>query len=306
MVSRSVRWLSWNAVIGRKGAERAKYERESTLDCDRIATFAREYVAMSPLNLISEDWALDTGLAGLKMYDEPVFGFAAAQDELLLGLPHIKEANLPMMMTPDMWLEGAKTVISFLLPKSAQVRRSNIGGSDPSLAWLHARIEGQFLIKALCQEIAALLQQGGYKAVIPSYDPRFKSTGLRYVEELGGSFTSKWSERHAAYACGLGTFCLSKGVITEKGVAVRFGSIITDLALTPTPPPGGQGIYDNCTLCGACVQRCPAGAITLEGGKDHSKCAVYVDEMKKKYSPRYACGKCQVGVPCEGRIPARQ
>ena len=25
--------------------------------------------------------------------------------------------------------------------------------------------------------------------------------------------------------------------------------------------------------------------------------------MKAKYSPRYGCGKCQVGVPCEFRAP---
>ena len=274
------------------------------MESERLIKFTKEYVNTSPLNTISPELAIDRGLIGLRMYDEPIIGFAAASDSYLLGLPNNKEANLPQMMMPEQWLEGAKTVISFFLPLSQAVRRSNIGGAEPSAEWLHARIEGQLLVKAICQEIALQFQQAGYKAVIPSYDPRFKSASIEYVEELKSNFTSNWSERHAAYACGLGTFCLSKGLITEKGVAGRFGSAITDLKFSPTPPPEGQQIYDNCTSCGACIRRCPVNAITLENGKDHNKCAVYVEETMEKYSPRYGCGKCQVGVPCEAGIPS--
>ncbi len=56
-------------------------------------------------------------------------------------------------------------------------------------------------------------------------------------------------------------------------------------------------------MCGTCISRCPAGAISLEGGKNQIKCKEWMDLMKARWSPRYGCGKCQVGVPCESRIP---
>ena len=41
-----------------------------------------------------------------------------------------------------------------------------------------------------------------------------------------------------------------------------------------------------------------------ERGKDHAVCSEYLDRVKVRYSPRYGCGKCQTGVPCEHQIPA--
>ena len=113
---------------------------------------------------------------------------------------------------------------------------------------------------------------------------------------------SRWSERYAAYACGLGTFGLLRGLITEKGMAGRFASII----VTETFEPDERkytGVYDYCIKCGACARNCPANAISLKHGKNNIKCNKHVETMKKKYPPRYGCGKCQVGVPCEFRAP---
>jgi hypothetical protein len=47
--------------------------------------------------------------------------------------------------------------------------------------------------------------------------------------------TSNWSERHSAYIAGLGTFCLSYSLISEKGCAGRYGTVVTDLDLEPSP-----------------------------------------------------------------------
>ena len=106
-----------------------------------------------------------------------------------------------------------------------------------------------------------------------------------------------------AFVCGMGTFGLSKGLITERGVAGRFGSVIVDAPLEVTPRPYTD-IYEYCTKCGACM-RCPAGAITLEEGKSHEKCSAYVHTLRVKYAPRFGCGKCQVKVPCERGIPKK-
>lgn len=65
------------------------------------------------------------------------------------------------------------------------------------------------------------------------------------------------------------------------------------------------GIDDYCVKCGVCALNCPGKAISLRHGKNNIKCNKYVEAMKKKYSPRYGCGKCQVGVPCEFRKPGK-
>ncbi len=56
------------------------------------------------------------------------------------------------------------------------------------------------------------LEKAGYPAVAPMLSPLWKQhMSEKYL------FASSWSERHAAYAAGLGTFGLSDGLITEKG-----------------------------------------------------------------------------------------
>ncbi|MPM73368.1 hypothetical protein SDC9_120348 [bioreactor metagenome] len=129
------------------------------------------------------------------------------------------------------------------------------------------------------------------------------------LERFGSpvSYTSNWSERHVAYVCGLGTFSLSKGLITEKGVSGRFGSLVTTAPLTVTPRAYSE-LYEYCVFCGACARNCPAEAIAIdpEVGKRHAPCAAFLDEYRPQYAPRYGCGKCQVRVPCRDGIPRRK
>ncbi|MBQ3405504.1 MAG: hypothetical protein IJG63_08840, partial [Oscillospiraceae bacterium] len=63
-----------------------------------------------------------------------------------------------------------------------------------------------------------------------------------------------------------------------------------------------------------CARRCPAHAIDLSRGphkaKDHTICGPVVsgsttEPQGKSGKQRYGCGKCQVKVPCESRIPPR-
>ncbi|MCL2760544.1 MAG: 4Fe-4S binding protein, partial [Desulfuromonadales bacterium] len=117
-------------------------------------------------------------------------------------------------------------------------------------------------------------------------------------------YTSNWSERHIGFVAGLGTFGLSKGIITEKGMAGRMTSVITDLTL-PVIKRAYKNTYEYCTMCGACVKNCPAKAISVKTGKDHKTCSNFLEMVKEKEPPYYACGKCQVKVPCEGNIPVK-
>ena len=93
--------------------------------------------------------------------------------------------------------------------------------------------------------------------------------------------------------------------ITEKGIAGRLGSLIVSERFEPRKREYTD-IYEYCTRCGACIRRCPAGAISLENGKEHLPCDQFLEETKKKYAPRYGCGKCQTKVPCESRIPGKR
>lgn len=254
-------------------------------------------------NIISADRALD-GCEGLVMFDEPIFGVSAADDVIY---DTFKKAEVigDNFMRPGEWLPGAKSVISFFLPFTLRVRSSNRGDPEnTSNEWLHARIEGQAFINAYTEMLKKYFAGQGVHTCVPATDSRFatRATQLPPGDPKAIHFASNWSERHVAYASGLGTFCLTRGLISPKGVAGRYGSIITDTEIVPDGRPY-TGVYDYCIKCGACVKRCPAGAISLENGKNQQKCKQWMDVTERKYDPRYGCGKCQVGVPCEAGIP---
>jgi len=213
-------------------------------------------------------------------------------------------------MEPCQWLATAKTVISVFFPFTEDVRKSTaeVDKEKPSPLWLHGRIEGQRFISKTAEYIVEVLREQGFEAMIPLADERFRSVSgkafagdEKWQDKL---FSSNWSERHAAFACGLGTFGLSKGIITERGIAGRFLSVITNAEIEPTKRKYTE-LYEYCTRCGACINNCPVGAISFEKGKEHLSCSDFLNETKKYYSGKYGCGKCQVNVPCEHGIPKR-
>ena len=269
----------------------------------------REYVDEDRGNYVAAGTALAQDVAGMRIFDQPLFAVGDAQDPLFQKLQE-PQAVGPHMRLPQDWLPGARSVVSFFLPFTEAVKGSNAprGKSegrdeeqqrrDPSNGWLHGRIEGQAFLLDVCRKMVSLLEAEGEEAVIPILEPGF------WTEETS-RFTSSWSERHVAFVCGLGTFGLSKGLITEKGICGRFGSVVTTAELPRTERPY-TGIYEYCIQCGACARNCPVGAISLEKGKDHVACGAYCAVMKERYAPRYGCGKCQVSVPCMSRIPGRR
>ncbi|HWQ79002.1 MAG TPA: 4Fe-4S binding protein [Anaerovoracaceae bacterium] len=261
---------------------------------------AESYIAQSPDNYISEDIAISKEVVGLKIYEAPVFAFGAADDECFEFLKKPVAIGAHFLL-PTEWLPGAKTVISFFLPFSEETRKSNRKNLTwPSDEWLHGRIEGQMLINKLCAHLKTLLVAAGYASVVPTADERFCTVSAGDGRER--DFTSNWSERHAAYVCGLGTFGLSRGLITKRGISGRFGSVITELYLTPDVRDY-KDIYEYCSMCGSCAKNCPVSAISKGTGKEHKPCSDFLDETKVKHNPRYGCGKCQVRVPCEFKIP---
>ena len=244
------------------------------------------------------------GVGTVRLYQAPLIGFAEADDTIFdtFRQPEVIGAHY---FAPADWLPSAKTVLSFFLPFTEEVRISNRADrTDPSPQWLYGRIEGQAFITRFTGGLQSMLEEKGIESCIPSQDERF---GLQFETTSWQGYSdfhadSRWSERHAAYACGLGTFGLSRGLISEKGVAGRYASLIVSERWQATGR-NYTGIDDYCIHCGACARNCPAKAITLEYGKNNILCNAHVEKMKEKYSPRYGCGKCQVGVPCESKAP---
>jgi epoxyqueuosine reductase QueG len=103
------------------------------------------------------------------------------------------------------------SVISFILPATEKTRKSNRRESRVcSLRWNHTRFIGQEFVTRLTRYIVSLIEETGYYAVAPEL--------ARWWEMVNrdGVMASRWSQRHAAYAAGLGTFGLSDGFISQR------------------------------------------------------------------------------------------
>ena len=263
----------------------------------------KEYIQQSPDNFVKKEIALKPQLEGLRIFDEPLIGYASAEDS------YFTEAKKPGIIgahfiAPTEWLATAKTVISFFLPFTEEVRTANSQNmSWPADEWLHGRIEGQAFQDIVCRFAVDLLNKEGFPSLSPMLDSRFsRNSPLTNDKTSQDFYTSNWSERHIAYAAGLGTFGLSKGLISRKGTAGRCMSIVTAAFFEPDKRPY-SGICDYCINCGACTDNCPVKAISKEKGKDHYLCSEFVEAVKAKHAPHFGCGKCQVKVPCEAKAP---
>ena len=255
-------------------------------------------------------------------WDEPLVGFASGSDPLffeyktIIGSFHFtpREIILSALKEKDRGLLLSEmeqvSVISWILPASEDTRKSNRKEEKfPSKLWAYTRDFGEVFNNALRRHVSGFLEDLGHVAVAPVLLPTFQH--LR-DEKVG--WASPWSERHIAYACGLGTFSLNDGLITSKGMAVRIGTVVTLLKLAPSEKKY-RHYKENCLQfrtekCGKCIPRCPAGAIT-EKGHDKDKCREYINSepLKAKrleyglQNPPPSCGLCQTGVPCEFEIP---
>ena len=253
-----------------------------------------------------------------RAFDLPLLGFVRGDDPIF---DEFKECVDPLHWTPleafsqgypDSGLGAADlSVISWVLPQTAKTRKEHRQEKVyPSESWARARILGEEVNDALRRWLVGYLSEAGIQALAPVLLPAWSRVDSRkYV------WASKWSERHMAYAAGLGTFGLCDGLITARGKAVRVGSIVaatTDLHFAPRPYDDHHAycLYYTTGKCFVCAERCPVDAIS-ENGHDKVRCRNHVHETCKAYVEQtfglngYACGLCQTAVPCESRIPMR-
>lgn len=250
-----------------------------------------------------------------KAWEEALVGFSCGDDPLYqdykkyVGEFHWTPLEIFTKTFPGWSGKAADlTVISWILPQTERTKADNRQEvAYPSERWARARIFGEEVNVKLRHHVVGKLREKGILAVAPMLSPFWEAK----VSELFG-FASTWSERHAAYASGLGTFGLCDGLITPKGKAMRCGSVVANLKIPPTPRPYANHraycLFFSKGICGQCIKRCPAGAIS-EKGHDKVKCRSYLHPVTEDYVKKnfgfagYGCGLCQTAVPCESKIP---
>jgi len=250
-------------------------------------------------------------------WDKPLVGFANGNDPLWdeykkhIGDFYWTPQEIFSLAFPSLSVKPDEiTIISWILPQTKQTRLDHRKEKRlPSERWARSRKYGEDYNVKLRLYLVKTLTDGGFEACAPILSPQWE---MKVSERYG--LASRWSERHAAYAAGLGTFGLCDGLITPLGKAIRCGSVIARIAITPTRRPyqdhHAYCLFYSKGICGKCIDRCPVGAITKKG-HDKIKCQQYVDFETRTFIntqfgfDAYGCGLCQVGVPCESKIPVK-
>ncbi|MCR5035541.1 MAG: epoxyqueuosine reductase [Clostridia bacterium] len=236
-------------------------------------------------------------------YGQPLVGFADAFHPYIQNLPHLISPTheLPQNILPD-----ARIIIAYFVPFTKELAKAN--RMDTLLAspeWARAYEETNALFAELNSKLITFIQE---------------NAGLAGITPKAATFDQKllisdWSQRHVAYAAGLGTFGINNMLLTRHGCCGRFSTVVTNLNLAPdTPIESDFCLYKKNGTCGACVKHCPTGALTTDG-YDRFKCYALCQENAKIYNMfgssyttedgtgvnsvgSEVCGKCITGSPC--------
>jgi epoxyqueuosine reductase len=276
-----------------------------------ITKIIKDFVTQSPLN--------DMGFEEPeRIFDTPLVGFSSGLDPLYdeykshIGNFYFTPLELFAESFPGKKYSAEDlTVVSWIIPSTAVTRKEHGAQKRyPSERWARTRDLGEKFNNAIRIQVVEQLKTAGIAGVAPLLAPHW----ARYSE---GPYApcSNWSERHAAYAAGLGTFGLCDGLITPVGKAVRIGSVIAAIQIPPSTRPYDDHhaycLHFTENICRKCIPRCPIKALSQEG-HDKKPCMQYVEHTMNKYIKKeygletYACGLCQCNVPCTDKIPTSE
>jgi epoxyqueuosine reductase len=301
-------------------------------DILNYSLFTNEWIEQKISNLFQENKLsrLDD-FEGLCVFQKPIVGVADGDDpifkEFLTAVSprHFIPRDFMKRKSPGGTDLTHLSVISWALPFSKEVRESNRNGKWPSRLYSLARNNGGTLIYEVALELVKILENHGKTAFVPGLDGGYDAFRSEQY-----TFASTWSERHVAFAAGLGHFGLNGSLITSAGANVRFGSIITNLHLEPTKT-GTDGYMAEClknkgASCNKCISKCPVNAIS-SNGINKEICYLRKKSIEKRFMDNYTnnmkmyphpliksgkrskgyslgCALCQTGVPCEGEYPS--
>jgi epoxyqueuosine reductase len=283
--------------------------KNTNVDGAWITAVIKEIVATSEentLNLPTGEKAFDTPLVGFSNGADPLFEqYVAHIGDFYLTPLDIFNKSFPREKTVA---PGALTIVSWVLPSTTHTRNDQASAvRRPSERWIRLRYYGELFNEWLRRSLAARLSEAGIQTVAPVLEPFWSQCDT-------GPYTpcSNWSERHAAYAAGLGTFGLCDGLITPVGKAMRTGSVVARIAIPPSErpytDPHAYCLYYSHGTCGKCISRCPVKAIGASG-HDKQTCMRYTTQKMREYAldehgiDVSVCGICQAGIPCTAHIP---
>ncbi len=279
------------------------------LSLEALTTFITSVVSDSPVNRLTQ-------IDGSPIFDAPLIGVADGNDPLfahyldIIGPHHLMPRDI-LTHTSGRSFDDRRTpvrVLCWVLPISDATRRSNAAMTTlPSRRWAHTRHYGELFNDELRSEVEHYVRDRGAAVVAPTTSPHF-----RVLHDAPAGPTSTWSERHALFAAGLGTFGLCDGFLTPAGKAMRCGSVVLALPLPVTSrlheSHTGACTYLSRGKCGDCISRCPASAIGTSG-HDKASCERYQQHQLRQAGGRYGvsiagCGLCQTAVACESHLPS--
>lgn len=286
-----------------------------------ILEFLIDLFSKNKLNRLPESYGGD------RIFSNPIIGIAQGDDSIF---KKYKEIISPKHLTPEEVWKAAKLpniedsnlrILSIVFPFSNQIRSESIKARvmPAEIYSIGRNYANEFKIDVMKQTIEFFKKQG-FRATAGILSDKFN---------IYPGFFSSWSERHIAFAAGLGTFSLHEGFISEVGCNIRLCSVITDAPLRVTTrrndDPYANCLYYTNGTCRECEKICPADAIN-EKGHDKKKCWVYgrkvEAEMTKRLTPilkphlrriqgkmiqsyPVGCAFCQFGVPCMDKNPIK-
>jgi ferredoxin len=294
--------------LTKKGYNEDMSQSETTIDDVWIRECVENFVSRSPENTLGFDQRE-------KVFNRPLVGFAAGTDDLWqeyrnhIGAFYLTPVDLFLAAFPEPIVSPEElTVVSWVLPSTEATRQEQAAQTrHPSERWARTRHYGELFNIALRRHLVAELAGAGIPSVAPVLSPSWSRSN-----EGNYAPCSNWSERHAAYAAGLGTFGLCDGLITKVGKAHRTGSVIARVKVTPSERPY-RDHHEYCLhfthgTCGKCIPRCPVKALSPQG-HNKKRCMEYTEHRMNEYLKstfgidNYACGLCQCGVPCTDHVP---
>ncbi len=275
-----------------------------------------EHIIHDTFDSLKNNHFLKLGSPALPLWERPLVGIAMGDDsyyDFLKG--HIGEFHWSPLEAFQLKYDEPRTkenlrVVSMIFPQTMETKQAQSKEKKcPSKEWIVSRAEWEPFMAEFGSKLTKRLEEQGIRSVSIDLLQELK---VQTSNSLG--LASNWSHRHIAYFAGLGTFGLSDGLITKRGKAVRLTSLIIEASLTPTVRPYKSHLewclYYKDGSCGACIKRCPADAITLQG-HDKDKCDAYEKVFYEKHWPaeitkgdyKIGCGLCQAGVPCQNQKP---
>jgi len=228
-----------------------------------------DYWASAPSNSLhletgEKAWAMPH--VAIAQGDDPLF----LRNKEMIGPFHWTPEEAYALAFPHNPMPASELrVISYVLPQTQETRADQrMEKTVPAERWARSRFHGEEFNCDLRLHLAETLTRAGYPSVAPE---RLSDFGYQQSERFG--LASNWSERHAAFVAGLGTFGLSDAMITRWGKAVRFGSVVSRINLPVTKRVYGEDHHAWCLwyakgTCGACAKRYPVDAITTTEGHD--------------------------------------